>query len=74
LKLRDSNFFEGNTLGKITCNWPHRLMIVESSDNQDIIGFIICQSYDENNYIKTEYEGFITSHASANLNKANYIK
>jgi len=49
-------------------------MIVESSDNQDIIGFIICQSYDENNYIKTEYEGFITSHASANLNKANYIK
>jgi len=48
-------------------------MIGENSYNQDIIGFIIWQSYDENNYLKTEDEGFIMSHASAKLDKTYYI-
>jgi acetyltransferase-like isoleucine patch superfamily enzyme len=58
-KLRGLKILKGSTLGKITCDWPHRLIIGENCDIQDMVDFRIWHPYDANNFIKLGDKVFI---------------
>jgi acetyltransferase-like isoleucine patch superfamily enzyme len=51
-KLRGLIILKGSSIGKITCDWPHRLLIGKDSVIQDFVDFRIWHPYDDNNYIR----------------------
>jgi acetyltransferase-like isoleucine patch superfamily enzyme len=59
LKKRGMQVGKGSTLGKITCDWPNRLIIGHSCDVQDDVDFRIWQPFNDNCNIKLGNKTFI---------------
>jgi acetyltransferase-like isoleucine patch superfamily enzyme len=51
-RMRGLEILQGSTLGNITCDWPHRLMIGKDCVIQDFVDFRIWHPYDKENFIK----------------------
>jgi acetyltransferase-like isoleucine patch superfamily enzyme len=58
-RMRGLEILKGSTLGNITCDWPHRLMIGQDCEIQDGTDFRIWQPYNNDSFIKLGNNIFI---------------
>jgi len=58
-KLRGLKILKGSTLGNITCDWPHLLIIGRDCVIQDFVDFRLWHPYNKDNFIKLGNRVFI---------------
>jgi acetyltransferase-like isoleucine patch superfamily enzyme len=58
-ELRGLKIGQDSSIGRISCDWPHRLFIGNGCEIQDLVDFRIYHPYDEDNFIKLGDKVFI---------------